>query len=256
MSRMPHLPLTMPPERPSGPLFTLRFTTFAVGTVCLPLLGFLFCVVWSILFNFTETTATHCGVPNYLPSISAAIGGVTPQRYVWRFCIGLHSAPRLLVAVAYRNFYVGTGVSSLTSHLNFLLNVVEILCLLLLTYVSSNENQGIHQLAFALFMIFSLGHMITTLCIWRKSRKLSVSSEERRSYTYKKHLFFFNSLAFLISMVFYIRHNMSCEAGVYTIFAFLEYLVVLSNMGFHMTAWWDFGSKELAICSPEEGKRI
>ncbi|XP_077324003.1 acyltransferase PGAP2-like isoform X3 [Lithobates pipiens] len=213
MSRMQHVPLMMPPERPSGPLFTLRFTTFAVGTVCLPLLGFLFCIVWSLLFNFTETTATHCGVPNYLPSISAAIGGVTPQRYVWRFSIGLHSAPRLLVAVAYLNFYVGTGVSSWACYLNFLLNVVEILCLLLLTYVSSNENHGIHQLAFSFFMFFSLGHMITTLRIWRKSRKLSVSCEERRSYTYKKHLFLFNLLAFLISIVFYFRHNMYCEAG-------------------------------------------
>ncbi|XP_073468644.1 post-GPI attachment to proteins factor 2 isoform X2 [Aquarana catesbeiana] len=252
MSRMPHVPLMMPPERPSAPHFTLRFTTFAVGTVCLPLLGFLFCVVWSLLFNFTETTATHCGVPNYLPSISSAIGGVTPQRYIWRFCIGLHSAPRLLVAVAYLNFYVGTGVSSWACHLNFLLNVVEIFCLLLLTYISSNENHGIHQLAFSFFMLFSLGHMITTLLIWRKRRKLS----ERRSYTYKKHLFFFNFVAFLISLVFYVRHNSYCEAGVYTIFAFLEYLVVLSNMGFHMTAWWDFGSKELLICSPEEDKQI
>ncbi|CAI9593206.1 unnamed protein product [Staurois parvus] len=253
---MPQLPLMMPPERPSGPLFSLKFTTFAVSTVCLPLLGFLFCVIWSLLFNFTETTATHCGVPNYLPSISAAIGGVTPQRYVWRFCIGLHSAPRFLVAVAYLNYYVGSGVSYLACHLNFLLNVVEILCLLLLTYVSSNENHGIHQLAFSFFMFFSLSHMITTLLIWKRTRRFSVSSEERRSYTYKKHLFFFNIVAFFISLVVYIRHNVYCEPGAYTIFALLEYLVVLSNMGFHMTAWWDFGSKELLIGSPEEDKRI
>ncbi|XP_071989720.1 post-GPI attachment to proteins factor 2 [Engystomops pustulosus] len=243
---MPPVSVQMPADR--GVLFSLRFTTFAVGTVCLPLCAFIFCIIWSLIFNFQETTATHCGVPNYLPSISAAIGGVTPQRYIWRFCIGLHSAPRLLVAISYLNFYLGGGASYWRCHINFLLNVCEILCLLLLTYISSNENHDVHQLAFVFFMIYSLGYMIVTLTIWRSN------SENRPSYFWKKRLFIFNLTTFLISLMFYYRHNMYCEPGVYTLFALFEYLVVLSNMGFHMTAWWDFGNKELLVCSQD--KRI
>lgn len=88
-------------------------------------------------------------VPNYLPSISAAIGGYIPQRNVWRICIALHAFPRFLIAVAYFRFHMRFLVEkwrklySTLAGLCTLLHVVENFALVVLTYISSLDDRGI-----------------------------------------------------------------------------------------------------------------
>ncbi|XP_029029108.1 post-GPI attachment to proteins factor 2 [Betta splendens] len=240
------------------PLFRLPFTSFAVGTVLLPLTGLIACLSISLMYHFTDATYTHCQVSNYLPSISAAISRV-PERYIWRCCIGLHSAPRYLVAVAYFNFYRGRFARRL---LELMLSGLALLCslaentgLLLLTYVSSTETYNVHKNGFIVFIASSLLHMLITCRLWHVIRRSYVNPEEVTSCGWKMRLFIFNCICCLVAYYFFRRHNKYCEPGIYTLFALCEYLVVISNMAFHMTAFWDFGSKEVMVATLPEDKR-
>ncbi|KAM6961021.1 post-GPI attachment to proteins factor 2-like [Aplochiton taeniatus] len=239
------------------PLIRLSFTACVVGTVCLPLLGLITCIFISSVFHFEESTGTHCQVPNYLPSISASIS-LSPECHIWRFCIGLHSAPRLLVAVAYFNFYKGRFAprfpEGLLSCLNFFFAVTEDFGLLLLTYVSSNETYFVHKEGFVLFIASSLIHMLITCRLWHAIKKYTLSPEDRKSYRWKVRFLLFNLSFCVFAAYFYWKHNMYCESGSYTFFALFEYSVVFSNMAFHLTALWDFKSREVMVISPSEDK--
>ncbi|XP_029629559.1 post-GPI attachment to proteins factor 2 isoform X1 [Salmo trutta] len=239
------------------PLIRLSFTSCVVGTVSLPLLGLITCIFISSVFHFQDSTDTHCKVTNYLPSISASIS-LSPECHIWRFCIGLHSAPRFLVAVAYFNFYKGRFSTRflewLLSCLNFMCAITENFGLLLLTYVSSNETYLVHKEGFVLFIASSVIHMVLTCRLWLVIKKYSLIPEDVKSFHWKIRCLILNIAFCCLAAYFYWKHNMYCEQGSYTFFALFEYCVVFSNMAFHLTAFWDFKSREMVVISPEEGK--
>ncbi|KAK3859935.1 hypothetical protein Pcinc_033983 [Petrolisthes cinctipes] len=161
----------------------------AVVTVSLPLGAFLLCIYLSLRYNFDLSTATHCGVPNYLPSISSSIGEFVPQRYIWRIAIAVHSAPRFLLAFMYHSFmnrvlpvdpFYKKAVRFTT-----LLNVVEIIALLCLSFVSSKENYDIHKFSFIVFMVCSELYMVFTYLLLKDHRSRLTSLLERKAFTNK-----------------------------------------------------------------------
>ena len=49
-----------------------------------------------------------------------------------------------------------------------------------------------------------------------------------------------NFTCILAAAYCYWRHNVHCEPGMYSVFSMLEYLVVLTNMAYHFTSYFDF----------------
>ena len=66
------------------------------------------------------------------------------------------------------------------------------------------------------------------------------SSLVRKSLYYKKIMMVTNFSSILGAIYCYWRHNAYCEPGMYSVFSFFEYSVVLSNMAFHFTSYFDF----------------
>ncbi|XP_022103096.1 post-GPI attachment to proteins factor 2-like [Acanthaster planci] len=232
--------------------FSLR--TLALVTSSCPLIGFVLCVLISIWKDFYGVNHTHCNVYNFLPSISASIGNFTPQRYIWRIAVALHVTPRILFAVLWYTWHRQDlhNWSSNPSYrtlcrVNLGFCLMELSCLVGLTYVSSNDDYSIHEKCFIFFVIFAVLHMISTCCLCHKRK----APMHQYSYQYKLYLFG-TFVASIISFSYlFDRHNRYCEPYVYSVFAFFEYLCVVSNIAFHTTIILDVRDHAVIITNSQ-----
>ncbi|KIH47280.1 hypothetical protein ANCDUO_22663 [Ancylostoma duodenale] len=176
-----------------------------------------------------------------LPSISAAVSTYAPEMYIWRMFIAVHGGPRLFVAFAFRNYLLFSPLRPLTRVRVFrllcntgcVLNILENLFLLGLTAISSVENHSKKEI----FILFDL-------------YIFSLAGE--RSHEYKILACSGSIISMVLAMYLYWRHNAYCEPGVYTLFALAEYCIVISNIAFHSTLYYDFHGKSV-ILAPSVG---
>uniref|UniRef100_A0A158R4X6 39S ribosomal protein L16, mitochondrial n=1 Tax=Syphacia muris TaxID=451379 RepID=A0A158R4X6_9BILA len=184
-------------------------------------------------FNWEmSSTSTHCGVENWLPSISAAVASYSPERYIWRLFIAVHAAPRFIMAFAYRNLLLNSPMREYwTTHgwfpivctIGCLINLAENFFLLLLTSVSSTEDHSLHKLAFSGFAICAIVYMFVATTLYHYSGCRRASTVGEKSYQYKVFSCLLSVLSLLAALYFFYRHNTYCEPGVYTLFALSEF---------------------------------
>lgn len=227
----------------------IPFDKIAWVTVGLPFVAFIFCVFYSVLYNFESATSSHCHVYNVLPSISSAIGNFSPQREIWQFAVALHALPRFCVAAAYLQYHkeVLYPWALSMSVVACLFNIIENFALIILSFWTSSDNYPIHKVSFITFIVASELYMLLAWLLNKRCRRHQRNIAETKSLKWKKRLVLFNISCIVTATYFFIRHNMWCENYVYSLFAFFEYMVVLSNMAFHMMAKLDFKERNLVI---------
>lgn len=239
----------------------IPFKEATILTSCIMAGGFILCIVLALVYHFERTTWTHCGVPNYLPSISAAIS-VPPSAYIWRLVVALCASQRLCtVSFHYKHYSSNIGPNRRgLCKLCFGSEVLENLCLVGLTCISSVENHDLHKIFFSGFQLFSTTFMALMCIVYgtvkHQDEAPTLENWQRNSLRWKKAVFLANILAFLAAMFVYYLHNTYCQPGVYTIFALLEYLIVLSNVGFHTCVSLDFGDREIHFGVRKSNKTV
>jgi len=233
----------------SASLLTIPFPWISLGCLLGPLFAFGYCIVYSFFYHYEWTTQTHCNVWNFAPSISASIGLFRPQKYVWKLFVSLHSAPRLLFALMYRSYFM-KGLGSkyrIHAEVSFVCYIFEVLSLLMLSFAPSREDFKLHKNSFAVFLVVSALYMLLTFWLlhfkWLKPRR----PWEETGHRLKKLMVQANMGCILVCLYLYYRHNRYCEPGIYSIFSIFEYGVVLTNMGYHWTSYYDFYDKTLQI---------
>lgn len=226
---------------------TIGFDVVMRVTVLLPLGGLVICFVTAVVFQFESVNKTFCNVSNTMPSISA-ITGFTPQRYVWRMCIALHSTPRFVIGIVYWYYYlqreclVQVMMSLVYRHvanLTFSMYMIENACLIGITYIASVENYPVHEKLFITFMIASLLYELLTIILFRWSHPV-MSSNITKSYNLKRFCFFSILLFTAAMLYFFYLHRYHCIPGAFTKFAYCEYVIVVLNITYHYTATYDF----------------
>lgn len=190
----------------------IPFERFAVVTLSLPLFAFVYCVLWSVVYNFESSTSTHCYVRNLLPSISAAIGNYQPQRFVWQSAILLTVGPRLWVTGNYVLLYGRQTRRNrrLIAYTACVFNAVENLALVGLSLFTSTDDYEMHKLCFLIFIAMSEFYMVMTYFVNRTSRKVN-DPLAQRSLRYKRNLCVLNLLSFAVAGYCFTRHNERCE---------------------------------------------
>jgi len=221
-----------------------KFRRLVAASASLVLFAFTFTILYSLAFHFKKTTRTHCNVPNYLPSLSAAFSH-SPQITVWRAVIFLHTPLRFLIGLAYYRLYKTVFRQCRWRICIFLLSL-ENTSLLLLSFISSRHHHTAHRNAFTLFLISSELYVIFSLFLW-KSREAHFTSLQKYSYRVKMYAALVHILSAVSATYFYHRHTSHCEPLMYTWFCLSEYVVVFSNIVFHFTAYYDFYSQPITI---------
>lgn len=112
-----------------------------------------------------------------------------------------------------------------------------------------------HAGCVGIFLLTSIIHM-TLVCTDyvnpdQSSNELSTKTKNQISSTklVKTKIAVVNFISIVTALYLYGRHNRYCEPGVYSLFSFLEYIVIVANVVYHLQAYYDLAEYSIIIAN-------
>ncbi|KAJ2950064.1 hypothetical protein O0L34_g11403 [Tuta absoluta] len=131
-----------------------------------------------------------------------------------------------------------------------MLNFIENLALIGLTYWPSTLHYSFHEFCFKTFSATSILYMLLTYLMLTRCRKRpNLTNSEKYSLKMKLRAFLIKVASFTFAAYFFLRHNRLCEPYVYSMFALSEYVFVVSNIVFHWSTNYDRQFEHIYITS-------
>lgn len=117
---------------------------------------------------------------------------------------------------------------------------------------------GFHASCVGIFLLTSIIHM-SLVCQELVTPDYGQLSEITRrkligTKIVKKRIGIINFVAIVTALYLYDRHNRFCEPGVYSLFSFLEYIVIVANIVYHLQAYHDLSEYSIFVTRFESAK--
>ncbi|KAI3378282.1 hypothetical protein SNEBB_000903 [Seison nebaliae] len=244
------------------PLFHVKLRYLGIFLVSVPLVTITFCFISTLLFRSNEVTFYHCGVKNYIPTISA-ITGIQPHRYFWRFFLSITLLPRYIMTYIYHNHYhhqfslcyKSSTIPVKTTvliWLNTLFQLIELTSFYSVVFIANLET--VHDSCFITYAFFAMLFCYLNTYVTYRLKEMKKFDEPRllhasdygtidsfsKSFDAKLKWLIYSSIFIGIVGIAYAIHLAWCIPYTFTLFSSFEYAFAVTNVFYHFTALHDF----------------
>ncbi|KAI8982030.1 Frag1/DRAM/Sfk1 family-domain-containing protein [Mycotypha africana] len=206
---------------------------------------FLALIVGCSTYYYKIVENEYFGYPQeWFPSVSAATGDRYPARAIFQILIALTSGPRFLIvglwyyyttysirssSILFGKFLLAVGLSRTVSSGGWV-------------YITSTDDHRVHDIAMVFYVLCTLP--------WQFGVLYTSSPLNKRANKLRKYLIlaFFGTLPFMIH--FFIQHKIHRVPGAYTLYALLEWSLILYDVAFDAMTLYDFENLELRLTQP------
>ncbi|KAH9593205.1 Frag1/DRAM/Sfk1 [Trypanosoma melophagium] len=246
--------------------------------------GLLFALFVGLWMHHTELLSTHCGTPEYWPSISTLSGDFQPERQIWRVAFVLCAPFRLGATISlfsvfwqracgYNNSSNGGTLSALMNMMHSPIALFKSTAFLTLmmfgwdlgrliggltwTMISSAENLDRHNLGFGFYVFLGfILQVVVNIIVRRNTYNMNIyanQEEAHKSQRLKLICLIGQTTSAIFLVIFFIRHRITCAAGAYSLSTMCEWCFAAFNILFDTSAWYELKKDAWVFgASPQE----